>query len=92
MLGAVDVAVSDPDGQGAVLVGGFIYTTNPPSLSNVLPMSGPTAGGTLVTLSGASFQTGATVQFGSAPATGVTVHSAGSLCHDARGSSRACRR
>ncbi len=79
-LGAVDVAVSDPDGQGAVLVGGFIYTTNPPpSLSNVLPMSGPTAGGTLVTLSGASFQTGATVQFGSAPATGVTVHSAGSL-------------
>jgi hypothetical protein len=44
-----------------------------PSIASVSPTSGPATGGTLVTIAGASFQNGATVQFGSAQATAVTV-------------------
>ena len=51
----------------------------PPSLSSVQPNSGSTAGGTAVTIAGANFQVGASVHFGSVPATGVTVNSAASI-------------
>src|SRR5205085_1013831 len=44
-----------------------------PTITSVLPVSGPTAGGTAVTISGASFTTGASVTFGGSPATGVNV-------------------
>src|SRR5208283_4716494 len=39
----------------------------------------PTSGGTVVTITGTNFQSGATVEFGSAAATGVTVNSATSI-------------
>jgi uncharacterized repeat protein (TIGR01451 family) len=48
----------------------------PPSVTNVSPSSGPAAGGTVVTITGAGFTGASTVQFGTAPATSVTVNSA----------------
>ncbi len=42
-----------------------------PTLAAVAPLSGPTAGGTAVTLTGTNFQSGATVTFGGTPATSV---------------------
>jgi hypothetical protein len=47
-----------------------------PTVSSISPNSGPTAGGTAVTLTGANFLGGATVKFGSTSATSVTVNSA----------------
>jgi lysophospholipase L1-like esterase len=44
-----------------------------PLVSGVLPASGPTTGGTAVTISGTNFRAGSTVTFGGAPATGVVV-------------------
>ena len=79
--GAVDVTVTNPDGQSAVLSGGFTYNgfLPAPTLSSVTPTSGPTVGGTVVTLNGTNFQSGATVQFASglysAQASAVTVNS-----------------
>ena len=51
----------------------------PPIVRKVTPKSGPAAGGTSVTITGASFSTPATVEFGGAPATGVTVNSSTSI-------------
>jgi hypothetical protein len=50
-----------------------------PTVSAVSPSSGPAAGGTVVTVTGAGFASGATVDFGASAATGVTVTSATSL-------------
>ncbi|HKR28549.1 MAG TPA: IPT/TIG domain-containing protein, partial [Acidobacteriaceae bacterium] len=44
-----------------------------PTVTAVSPNSGSTSGGTAVTITGTNFATGATVTFGSAAATGVTV-------------------
>ena len=44
-----------------------------PTITTVAPSVGPLAGGTLVTITGTLFTAGATVTFGGAPATGVTV-------------------
>ena len=44
-----------------------------PTISRLYPRSGPSAGGTAVTILGTNFQPGATVTFGGAVATGVTV-------------------
>ena len=54
-------------------------TSPPPSMATVDPATGPTAGQTPVTIFGANFQSGASVQFGSAQATSVTFSSASSL-------------
>jgi alpha-tubulin suppressor-like RCC1 family protein len=56
-------ATADVDVQSVVLP--------PPLLLSISPSSGLTDGGTPVTLTGANFQTGATVAFGSQPATVV---------------------
>ncbi|MGO9828554.1 MAG: IPT/TIG domain-containing protein [Myxococcaceae bacterium] len=47
----------------------------PPTVGSVVPKAGPPAGGTPVTIFGNYFGPGATVTFGSAAATGVTVDS-----------------
>ena len=44
-----------------------------PTVLSISPTSGPTAGGTVVTVRGANFVTGATVTVGGVAATGVTV-------------------
>jgi len=51
----------------------------PPTLTSVSPNSGPTAGGTSVTITGTNFVSGATVKFDSTVATNVTVASSTSI-------------
>lgn len=50
-----------------------------PVLLSIAPTSGPTAGGTVVTLTGADFVSGASVSFGAFPAAAVTFNSATTL-------------
>ncbi|WP_216673652.1 IPT/TIG domain-containing protein, partial [Pyxidicoccus fallax] len=72
--GRVDVIVTNPDGQGATLPGAFTYEAGPPPvLAGVSPASGPSRGGTSVTLRGSGFASGATVRFGGVAATEVLV-------------------
>ncbi|REJ96181.1 MAG: hypothetical protein DWQ34_04640 [Planctomycetota bacterium] len=81
MPGGCDVKVTNPDTQFATLPGGFVYTSPPPvlpTISSVVPNTGPTAGGTAVTINGSGFATGAGVTFAGVPASGVMV-SSGSL-------------
>ena len=51
----------------------------PPTVTDVSPNSGSTAGGPVVTITGTGFVVGATVSFGGTPATGITVGSATSI-------------
>ena len=50
-----------------------------PTITSITPNSGPAAGGETVVIAGQNFQAGATVLFGSTPATSVTVNSATSI-------------
>jgi hypothetical protein len=43
-----------------------------PTLTSISPTSGPSAGGTVITLTGSNFASGATVLVNGVPATGVT--------------------
>ena len=73
--GAVNVVVTNPGGQSATSTNGYSYAAAPaPTVSAVNPTSGPTAGGTSVTISGTGFGAGATVKFGGTAATGVVVN------------------
>ena len=76
--GAADIVVTNPDGQSGRLTGGFNYETPasaPPAVSSVTPSSGPVGGGTSVSIAGAGFTSGATVSFGTAAASSVSVTS-----------------
>ncbi|MHC4779451.1 MAG: IPT/TIG domain-containing protein, partial [Planctomycetota bacterium] len=68
--GVVDVRVDNPDGLWSVLTGGFTYVP-PPTITNVAPTSGPTAGGTAVIVTGTDFQANPMVTFGGFLATNV---------------------
>ncbi len=70
--GAATVKVTNSSGQSGSLASAFTYTASP-TLTSVSPSSGPVAGGTAVTITGTNFVTGATVMFGSAAATNVSV-------------------
>src|SRR5581483_346750 len=75
--GAVDVAVTTPGGTGT---GTSAYTyVAVPTVSSVSPNSGPTGGGTSVTITGTNFTGATAVTFGGSAATGVTVVSATSI-------------
>lgn len=76
--GLVNVEAINSDGQRGVLNGGYTFD-GAPALSSLNPSVGSTAGGTVVTLRGAGFVTGAVVRFGSELATNVTVVSATEL-------------
>jgi hypothetical protein len=57
----VDVVVTNPDGQSATRTNGFTYVTGPPFVFKtnlVMLSSGPTAGGTRVTILGTGFTSG----------------------------------
>ena len=71
--GARDVVVTNPDAQSGTLPGGFTYEAVPaPTVTSISPASGPTTGGTGVTITGTGFVTGATVTIGGTLTTGVT--------------------
>lgn len=77
--GAVVVTVTNSDGQGGTISGGFTYLGPPPTLTAVSPLNGPTAGATTITLTGTEFGSGTTVTVGGTLATNVSVSSPSSL-------------
>ena len=77
--GAAVIAVTNPDTQSGTLSGAFTYLGAPPSITLVSPNSGSSLGGTVVTITGAAFVTGATVTFGGTAATAMTFDSATQL-------------
>jgi hypothetical protein len=78
--GARDVQVTNPDGQSATRTGAFTYTAaSAPTLTAVSPASGPTAGGTVMTLTGTNFAAGVTVRVDGVLASSVTLVSATQL-------------
>jgi IPT/TIG domain len=70
--GAVPVVVTNSDGQ-SVTFSSFTYTTPGPSIASVSPATGPTSGGTPITITGTGFVAGATVTVGGNPAGQVNV-------------------
>jgi hypothetical protein len=79
--GVVDITVTSAAGTSATSTKDHFTYTNPPvpTVTKVSPTSGPTAGGTTVTITGTNFTAASTVQFGSAAATSVTYTSATKL-------------
>jgi hypothetical protein len=77
--GAQTVQVTNPDGQSGSLASAYTYTVPAPTLTAVSPTSGPTTGGTAITLTGTNFVAGASVTVGGAAATSVTVVSTTSI-------------
>ena len=76
--GARDVQVTNSSGSSATRAGAFTYTatSTTPTLTSVSPTSGPTTGGTTITLTGTNFVSGATVRVGGVAATNVVFSSA----------------
>jgi hypothetical protein len=56
-------------------VSDFMGQSNAPAVSSLSPVSGPPGGGTQVSIAGTGFSDGAKVEFGSQPATDVSVKS-----------------
>ena len=90
--GTVNVVVTNTDGQNGTLTNGYTCTsTSPaPTVTSVVPNTGPARGGTAVTISGQGFLVGATLSFGGTAATAVTVVSSTSITaitptHEAEG-------
>ena len=64
--------VINPDGGAAELVNGFTYEERPgPQVTAIDPVSGPSVGGTRVTITGSGFDPGVSVTFGAAAAQSV---------------------
>ncbi len=61
---------------GGTSMNGVVHVAAPPTLTNLNPSSGSTAGGTTVTLTGTNFTAGCAVDFGGAAGTSVTVPNA----------------
>ena len=76
--GTADVVVTASSITSPALVGGFTYLAIP-TVTAITPNSGPISGGTVVSITGTNFVTGATVTIGTAAATNVTVNSATSI-------------
>ncbi|WP_428152141.1 putative Ig domain-containing protein [Brevundimonas sp.] len=72
--GTVSISVTTGGGTGT-LTNGYTYVTAP-TVTSVAPTSGPTAGGTSVTITGTNLTGATAVAFGANPATGVTINSA----------------
>jgi fibronectin type 3 domain-containing protein len=78
-LGAVDLVVTNNDGQSVTLAGGFTYVNPAPTVTAISPTSGPAAGGTSVTITGTAFANGASVTLGGIVASAITVASSTSI-------------
>ncbi len=75
--GAVELKVENGAGASAE-VNTFTFTDKP-AVVGVTPSIGTEAGGTVVTIAGSEFLAGASVDFGTSPASNVTVNSAESI-------------
>jgi len=76
---AVDVVVSNPDGLFDVLVGGFTYLAESPTILDIDPTEGALVGGDTVTLLGEFFDDDARVLFGPNESGSVTFISGNEL-------------
>ena len=77
--GTVNATVTTSGGTSATTAADQFTYLAPPTVTSISPTQGPTGGGTVVTVTGRNFASGATVSFGGVAATGVTVASATSL-------------
>lgn len=77
--GTVDVRVTNAAGQSPITAGDQYTYTPPPAVATISPNSGPEAGGTVVTITGANFTPDSSVSFGGFPAESVTVNSPTSI-------------
>ncbi len=77
--GPVNVTVTDPSSLAATLTNGFLYKYPAPTITSISPATGTPKGGTVITITGAGFLSGATVTFGGNSATAVTWVSGTSL-------------
>jgi hypothetical protein len=75
--GAQNVVVTNAGGS-VTSTGGFTYVA-PPTVTGISPNSGPSTGGTSVTVTGSNFTGASAVKFGSTNATAYTVISATSI-------------
>ena len=74
-VGTVDITVTTPAGVSATSSADrYTFTAPPPTVTNVSPGSGPTAGGTSVTITGTSFTGATAIKFGTTAATTFTVN------------------
>ncbi|MSU59683.1 MAG: hypothetical protein EXS35_16210, partial [Pedosphaera sp.] len=71
----VHLTVVNPDGQSAVASNAFTFV-GPPLITGVTPASGPTAGGTLITITGSNFVDGLSVFIGGSGADSVNFSNA----------------
>lgn len=70
--GSVSVEVTTADGSSSTSSGAFTYTNSPPAINSISPTSGDTTGGTVITVAGSNFVSGATVSFGGSAASNVS--------------------
>jgi IPT/TIG domain/Putative Ig domain len=78
IAGTVGISVQE-NGQTGTSSSGFTYNAVTPTVSGISPSSGPTAGGTTVTINGSNFLAGAVVLFGTASASNVAVVSSSQI-------------
>jgi prepilin-type N-terminal cleavage/methylation domain-containing protein len=71
----VDVTVTNPLGTSATSPADHFTYDQPPTVTGVNPIAGPTTGGTTVTISGTGFLTTTGVNFGFNPAASYTINS-----------------
>ena len=76
-LGVVDVTVITPAGTSAIVPADKFTYSPAPAVTSLSPTSGSAAGGTLVTITGTNFTDATAVEFGSTPATDLTVGGGG---------------
>lgn len=74
--GTVDVRVTTAGGTSSVVVADQFTYIPTPTITSISPSAGPTAGGTLVTITGANFTGVTAVAFGGTAATGFSFVSA----------------
>jgi Bacterial Ig-like domain (group 3)/IPT/TIG domain len=75
-VGTVDVMVTTEGGTSAISSGDRFTYGSAPTVTNVNPNTGPTSGGTSVTITGTNFSGAAAVRFGNNAAGSFTVNSA----------------
>lgn len=73
--GTIDVTVTTPYGTSALTAADRFTYVSPPTVTGINPATGPTAGGTTVTVTGTSFSGSTAVSFGGSPAASFTVSS-----------------
>jgi len=78
--GTVDATVTNPAGTSATVAADqYTYAAAAPTVTSVAPATGPSGGGTTVTITGTGFSDATGVSFGSVAASSFTVNSTTSI-------------